>query len=112
MESKSLPITLRLFKRSVIFMFFLLISYVALFFTGNYQDFLPENVSLILTLTKLVATALFFASIISIILSIFYAIKLKRASYLVNTIFFVLTTLFSSAFAIFTSWISILTEGF
>ncbi|MBR0033370.1 MAG: hypothetical protein IJP61_13935 [Treponema sp.] len=112
MKLKNLPITLRLFRRTVIFMFLLLIAYAALFFTGNYQDFLPENISLILTLTKLVAAVLFFSSIISIILTIFYAIKLKRASYLIHLLFFAFTAVFSSAFALFTSWVSVLTEGF
>ncbi|MBQ3670894.1 MAG: hypothetical protein II921_05390 [Treponema sp.] len=106
------PITLRLFRRAVIFMFFLLIAYAILFFTGNYQNFLPENVNLILTLTTLVATVLFFSSIISIVLLIFYSIRAKKPLVLTQLIFFVFTTVFSSAFAVFTRWISILTEGF
>ena len=112
MEPEIVSITLRLFRRTVIFTFFLFVAYVALFFAGNYQDFLPGNVSLILTLTMLVATVLFFSSVISMLLTVLHAVRTKNAACLVQLIFFAFTAILSSAFVVLARSLSILTEGF
>ena len=108
---ENFPITLHLFKRTVIFTFLLLLSYLTLFLTGNYQNFLPSNVALILKVTTIDAIILGLSSVMSIFMTILYSILHKKPLFMLHLIFFIFTLIFSAVTAAATLSISKMAEG-
>lgn len=110
-SSGHLPPLLRLSRRATTFLFLTQSALQIFYIAGSRQNFLTSNIQLILKLLCLNSIILFFFSLIAIISTVYFAIKLKKFSILLNLIFFILTLIIST-FAVFLSLsINTLSEG-
>lgn len=110
-RSRHLPLLLRLCRRVCVFLFLTLIAFLIFYISGNYQNFLDSNISLILRSITCVSIALAIFSTACILETFFFAFKAKRFPILFNLIFFVLTLILSVAACILSLVINKLSEG-
>ena len=89
-------VLIRLIKRFVTFLLLLLVSLIAFYFVGNYQNFMDSTLNIILQVIKLVAILLVIFSVFGIISVILGAIRFKKPSYLFLLILYILSILISS----------------
>ncbi len=110
-KSKHLPLLLRLTRRVCVFLFLLLSGFAVFYISGSYQNFLDSNISLILKAVACTSIALFFFSAVSILETIFFALKDRRILILFNLIFFVFTLVSSVLSGAFSLVVNKLSEG-
>lgn len=110
-KSRHLPLLLRLTRRVCVFLFLLLAGLIIFYVSGNYQNFLDSNISLILKAVACASIALFFFSAASILETFFFVLKDRRFSIIFNLFFFVFTLASSTAAGIFSLVVDKLSEG-
>lgn len=88
---RRLPLLLSLTRRAVFFFISLLIAQIFLFLTGNIQNFLDENLRLILFFCSATSLCTSFFSLAACIECIFFLIRQKKHFFLIHFInFFVI----------------------
>lgn len=109
--SAPLPPLLRLSRRATTFLFLTLCALQIFYIAGSRQNFLTSNIQLILKLLCFNSIPLFFFSLISIISTVYFALKLKKFTILLNMFFFILTLLISIITVFLSLSINTLSEG-
>lgn len=106
-----LPILLRLTRRMTVFLFLTLVAILIFFITGSRQHFLDSNLLILLQAMSYNAIALDFFATAAALQSIFYLVRLKKNILIVHVVCYLLVFIFSSAAAIFSLSLTILSEG-
>lgn len=111
-KHSNLPIHFRLVRRSIIFLFLLLISLFTISVIGNFQHFLDFDMKIILFFITCNSILLVFFSIIGLFESLFCIFLKKQIKYLFYAISFLIPLLTAIVLGFFARTVSILSEGF
>ena len=109
---RRLPLLLSLTRRGVFFFSFLLAAQFLLFITGNRQNFLNENLKLILNFCSFTALGTAFFSTAAGIECIYYAVRQKKSYFITHLVIFFIWTVFTLSVAFSTDFIEIMSKGF
>ncbi len=108
---RKLPQVLSLTRRGFFFFFFLLIAQLLLFLSGNIQNFLDENLRLILFIITCTAIGMAFFSFAAAVECIYFIAETKKVYFYIHlaifTVFFIAALFLCSA----SGTVEILTEG-
>jgi hypothetical protein len=107
-----LPILFRSIRRIVLFLFLQLCATLLFYAIGNSQNFLDQDIHLIVTIIVIVAISLFLFSLIALTATIYYLIKLKNVRYLLSLFLFLLTLISGIIIAIAGRTVTLLSAGF
>lgn len=111
-KHSNLPIHFRLVRRSIIFLFLLLISLFTISAIGNFQHFLDFDMKIILFLITCNSILLVFFSVIGFFEGLFCIFLKKQIKYLFYAISFLIPLLTAIVLGFFARTVSILSEGF
>lgn len=111
-KHSNLPIHFRLVRRSIIFLFLLLISLFTISVIGNFQHFLDFDMKIILFFITCNSILLVFFSVIGFFESLFCIFLKKQIKYLFYAISFLIPLLTAIVLGFFARTVSILSEGF
>ncbi|WP_147614706.1 hypothetical protein [Treponema pectinovorum] len=108
---RKLPTLLSLTRRGFFFFLFLLIAQLFLFFSGNVQNFLDENLKLILFLSSCTAIGMAFFALAATIECIYYIVATKKLFFYVHLVIFIVFFVLALAISLATNFVEVLTEG-
>lgn len=108
---RRLPLLLSLTRRGIIFFMFMLIALLLLFFTGNVQNFLDENLKLILNTCIIAAIGMAFFSLAAVIECIYYIASKKKSFFYVHLVIFLIFFLLAASACIVAVFIFVLSDG-
>lgn len=112
---KRAPLLFRLTRRTVLFLFLFLLTSILFFAEGNYQNFLDENLEIIVTAISVTSVFLSVFSAAGISEAVYFFLKKDTrgsASFPVQIVLMSLSFLASIAVLILFSLIGILSKGF
>lgn len=112
---KRAPLLFRLTRRTVVFLFLFLLTSILFFAEGNYQNFLDENLEIIVTAISVTSVFLSVFSAAGISEAVYFFLKKDTrgsASFPVQIVLMSLSFLASIAVLILFSLIGILSKGF
>ncbi len=108
---RRVPLLLSLTRRGFLFFAILLCAQLILFFSGNFQNFLDENLKFILFIITCLSIGSGFFCLAAIIECIFYIISTKKSYFYVHLIIFIVFLIVSIFLCLFSSSIEILSGG-
>lgn len=108
---KKMPLFLNMVTRVTLFTYLFLIILFVLFYIGNKQGFLDDNLVIILNVILTDAIILAIFSVAGFFGSIHYAFYHKDFKYIFGIINFLICIISSAFFAIFSGVISVLSNG-
>ncbi len=108
---RKLPLILSLTRRAFFFFTFLVIAQLILFFSGNVQGFLDENLNMILFIACCESIGMSFFSLAAIIECIYFIVTTKKLYFYIHLIIFTVFFVAALFISVSTSSIVILTKG-
>ena len=108
---RRLPLILSLTRRGVFFFLFVLIAQLLLFFTGNIQNFLDENLRLIVIISSLTSIGMMLFSLAAVFECLYYGISKRKKHFFIHMVIFFAAFLFALGVCIFTNTVIILSDG-
>lgn len=108
---RRLPRLLSLTRRGFFFFSFLLIAQLFLFFSGNVQNFLDENLKLILFISSCTSIGMAFFALAAVIECIYYIVSTKKLFFYVHLVIFIVFFILAVVISLATNLVGVLTEG-
>lgn len=113
-QKRKIPLLFKLLRRTILFLFLFQTVTILIYAIGNSQNFLDENMNLIVKTINITALFLSFFSISGIITAVYLRIKKRTrnaSNYIVQIILMTLCLIFAILALLFFSFIDILSAG-
>ncbi|BDC95907.1 MULTISPECIES: hypothetical protein [Treponema] len=111
LQSK-IPMFMRLTRRSVVFLFLMLLAFITFFIIGNHQKFLDSNLKLILSLATANAIMLAIMSAFAFLESIICIATERKLLFVFYSLAFTLSVAFASSTGVLSAVLNALSDGF
>lgn len=110
-QIRKMPLFLNMVTRVTLFAYLFLIILFVLFYIGNKQGFLDDNLVIILNVILIDAIILGIFSLSGFFASIYYTIFGKNLKYIFGILNFLICIVSAVLFAVFSGMISVLSDG-
>ena len=108
---RRVPLLLSLTRRAFLFSAFFLAAQLILFFSGNFQNFLDENLNVILFVITCTSIAMGFFCFAAVFECIYYIVTSKKSYFYVHLVIFIIFLAISIFLCLFSTSIEILSGG-